>query len=143
MARAVQEGAEGVAGLDVVLKTVKETDMEDLTGADAIVIGSPTYFGGMSAEVKDLLDRSIRCYGKLIGKVGGAFSSSGSIGGGNETTILGILQALMIHGMVVQGVQKGDHYGPVSIREPDDAARAQCVAYGRMLGELTVKLFGP
>lgn len=52
-------------------------------------------------------------HGKLVGKVGGVFTSSGMIGGGNETTIMSILQGLLIHGMIVQGVQEGNHYGPV------------------------------
>ena len=95
-----------------------------------------------AAEVKELIDESVKHFGKLVGKVGGAFTSSGGIGGGNETTNLSLLQALLIHGMVVQGVQKGSHYGPVSVGAPDENAQDECVRYGKQVGELSVKLFG-
>ena len=78
----------------------------------------------------------------MKGKVGGAFSSSANIGGGNETTILDLLKALLIHGMVVQGMPNGDHYGPVAIGAPDDRAKAQCANFGRAMAELAVKLHG-
>jgi NAD(P)H dehydrogenase (quinone) len=105
-------------------------------------MGSPTYFGVMAAEVKKLVDESVKHFGKLVGKVGGVFTSSGGVGGGNETTNLSLLQALLIHGMVVQGVQKGSHYGPVSVGAPDKEAQDECLRYGKQVGELTVKLFG-
>jgi len=95
----------------------------------------------MAAEAKDLIDRSVKYFGKMIGKVGGAFTSSGGIGGGNETTIVSILQAWLIHGMVVQGFQKGSHYGPVAVGAPDDRAEEECLRYGRQVAELTKKLF--
>jgi multimeric flavodoxin WrbA len=63
--------------------------------------GSPTYYGTMAWELKKLLDESVKFHGKLRGKVGGAFTSSANVGGGNETTVLDILKALLIHGMVV------------------------------------------
>ena len=94
----------------------------------------------MATEVKELMDKSIQCYGKLTGKVGGAFTSSGMIGGGNETTIMSILQGLLIHGMIVQGVQKGNHYGPVSVGAPNEEVRDECVEYGKMIGTLVKRL---
>ncbi len=140
MAESIQEGVGALPDMDVVLKKVQDTTMEDLRSSDGIIIGSPTYFGVMATEVKDLLDRSIQCYGKLVGKVGGAFSSSGLIGGGNETTILSILQGLLIHGMIVQGVQKGNHYGPVSVGAPVEEICQECVRYGKMIGGLVKKV---
>jgi len=140
MAEKVRDGAESVEGTVVELKKVKETTLDDLLNADGVVLGSPTYFGVMAAEVKDLIDRSVKYFGKMVGKVGGAFTSSGGIGGGNETTIASILQAWLIHGMVVQGQQKGSHYGPVAVGAPDQRAEEECVVYGKMMAELTLRL---
>ncbi|HIJ17278.1 MAG TPA: flavodoxin family protein, partial [Thermoplasmata archaeon] len=107
-----------------------------------IIIGSPTYYGLPAAEVKSLLDKSVKHHGKLSGKVGGAFASSANIGGGNETTVLAILEALLIHGRTICGDSKGDHYGPVSIEKPDDRVEKVCVRYGKRVAALTKKLHG-
>ena len=90
--------------------------------------------------MKKLLDESVKFHGKLEGKVGGAFSSAAGIGGGNETTILSILEAMLIHGMVIQGAFSGDHYGPVAINKPDARAKKQCLALGRRMAKLAEKL---
>ncbi|MBI9087486.1 MAG: NAD(P)H-dependent oxidoreductase [Desulfobacterales bacterium] len=140
MAEAIRDGAVAVEGVEVILKKVQETTPDDMLSADGILMGSPTYFGTLAAEVKTLMDQSVRYFGKLNGKVGGAFTSSMAIGGGNETTLLSILQGLMIHGMVIQGVQKGNHYGPVSIKAPDEAAQTECNQYGRLVAELVLRL---
>jgi len=139
MARLVARGAQE-AGAQVDVKKVGETSAEELLNYDGIIAGSPTYYGQMSAPLKGLFDDSVKFHGKLAGKVGGAFSSSANIGGGNETTILGILQCMLIHGMVVQGTSAGDHYGPVAIGAPDDRAGEQCVSLGRRVAELVQKL---
>jgi NAD(P)H dehydrogenase (quinone) len=127
-------------GLQTDCKTVSDVKANDLLGYDAIVIGSPTYYGNMAAPVKELIDEAVTFHGKLDGKIGAAFSSSANIGGGNETTIMGIIEAMMIAGMVVQGDPKGDHYGPVSIGKPDDRVRRQCERRGRRIAELTKKM---
>ena len=141
MARLIEKGAKS-AGIGVDTKDVKEVTPSHLLRYECIVIGSPTYYGLMSAEVKSLLDKSVRYHGRLASKVGGAFSSSYNVGGGNETTVMAILQALLIHGMVVCGDPEGDHYGPVSIEKPDKRAEAICVRYGKRLAELTERLHG-
>ena len=128
-------------GVEVDLKTVENTSPADLLGYDCIVLGSPTYYGTMAWELKKLLDESVKFHGKLRGKVGGAFTSSANIGGGNETTVLVILQALLIHGMVVQGDHRFDHYGPVSIGRPDRRSLDCCEAHAKNLAALTKKLF--
>ena len=142
LAEAVAEGARRVAGVTVDVKAVHQVPAEELADYDAIVIGSPTYYGTMAGPIKQLLDESVALHGKLKGKVGGAFASSGNIAGGGETTILSILQGLLIHGMVVQGSPKGDHYGPVAIGQADDRARTEARDHGKMLAELAVKLHG-
>jgi NAD(P)H dehydrogenase (quinone) len=142
MAEAVAGAAGKVEGVQVDCMPVGEVGPGDLVEYDAIVLGSPTYYGTMAAEVKKLLDESVAFHGRLEGKVGGAFSSSANIGGGNETTVLDLLKALLIHGMVVQGTSSGDHYGPVAIGEPDDRARKECAKLGRSVAALAVKLHG-
>jgi NAD(P)H dehydrogenase (quinone) len=128
-------------GLEVELKKVKDIALSDLLLHDCLVFGSPTYYGSMAADLKRLLDESVKVHGRLKGKVGGAFASSANVGGGNETTVLDILKALLIHGMVVKGDHKGDHYGPVSIGRPDKRALDCCQSYARGLAALTKKLF--
>lgn len=142
MAELVAEGASAVEGVDVALKPVGDVGVDSLEGYDAIVMGSPTYYGLPAASIKRLLDESVALHGSLEGKVGGAFASSANIGGGNETTILAILHALLIHGMVVRGTSAGDHYGPVAIGRPDSRAEEQCKAYGKRVAELTRRLHG-
>jgi NAD(P)H dehydrogenase (quinone) len=140
MAESIRNGVDSLEDVEVELKKVQDTTIEDLRSADGIIIGSPTYFGVMATEVKKLMDKSIQCYGKLAGKVGGAFTSSGMIGGGNETTIMSILQGFLIHGMIVQGVQKGNHYGPVSVGAPNQEVHDECVQYGKMIGALVKRV---
>jgi len=141
MAEVIAESmtSEGVA---TKCKSVADTTIDDLMAADAIAIGSPTYYGHMAAPIAELLDESVSKHGKLDGKIGAAFSSSANIGGGNETTILNIAHALLIHGMIVQGDPLGDHYGPVSIGKPDDKVIEQCQRRGKRIAELTMKHFG-
>ncbi len=131
----------GAEGLEVDLKKVQDTAAADLPGYDCLVLGSPTYYGSMAAELKKLLDESVKFHGKLRGKVGGAFTSSANIGGGNETTVLDLLHALLIHGMIVRGDHRYDHYGPGAIGRPDRRAFACAEAHARNLAALTKKLF--
>ena len=140
--------AEAIAGgiasaeVSVTATEVGKAKIDDLATADAVVLGSPTYYGTMAAEMKAFIDGSVKLHGTLAGKVGGAFSTSGMLGGGNETTIVALLEALLIHGMVVLGNAKIAHYGPVAVGAPDKRALEECAAYGKRLGELTQKLFG-
>lgn len=129
------------AGLNTECKSVENVKADDLPAYDAIAIGSPTYYGQMAGPIKGLIDELVRKHGQLDGKVGAAFTSSANIGGGNETTIMGILEGMLIAGMVVQGDASGDHYGPVSIGKPDDRVEQQCRRRGARIVELTKKLF--
>jgi len=139
MAQAIAEGI-SKEGEQADLKNVLETKPEELQKYDAILIGSPTYYGSMSAEIKKLLDDSVKFHGKLDGKVGAAFSSSINIGGGNETTILDILNAMLIHGMIIQGDPYGDHYGAVSIGDPDQRSHKQCLRLASRVAKLMRRL---
>ena len=133
-------GAMNDSGLPTECKSVDKVKADDLLGYDAIVVGSPTYYGHMAGPIKELIDETVAFHGKLDGKVGAAFSSAANIGGGNETTIMGIIEAMLIAGLIVQGDPKGDHYGPVSIGKPDDRVKQQCQRRGRRIAELTKKL---
>ena len=130
------------AELSTKCKSVEDVKIDELMEADAIVVGSPCYYGHMAGVLATFFDDSVRKHGKLDGKVGAAFGSSANIGGGNETTVNGINNTLLIHGMVVQGDPQGDHYGPVSIGKPDDRVEKQCTRRGLRFAELTKKLFG-
>ncbi|HBG28458.1 MAG: hypothetical protein A2Y10_10835 [Planctomycetes bacterium GWF2_41_51] len=129
------------SSLPTECKAVEKTIVDDLLEADAIVIGSPTYYGQMAAPIMQLLTDSVTKHGSLAGKIGGAFASSANIGGGNETTIMGILEAMLIHGMIVPGEAMGDHYGPVSINKPDERVETQCKRAGKKIADLTKILF--
>ena len=139
MARLVAEGVRS-EGVDVECKKVADTTLDDLLAADGIILGSPTYYGTMAAEMKKLLDDSVKYHGKLDGKVGAAFSSSGGVAGGNETTIMEMLKALLIHGMVIQGDPSGDHYGPVAVGKPDSRSSAECKRRGVRVAKLVKRL---
>ncbi|MDD3725926.1 MAG: NAD(P)H-dependent oxidoreductase [Candidatus Ratteibacteria bacterium] len=127
--------------VDVEVKDVEGAGIEDMLAADGIIIGSPTYYGTMAAPVKEFLDKSVAIHGKLDGKIGAAFSSSANIGGGNETTITDILNALLIHGMVIQGDPLGGHYGVVSIGTPDTRVERECRRLGQRVAKLVKKLY--
>jgi len=135
MAGSVAEGIKN-EGMEVVIKEAKDVDAAELLKYDAIAIGSPTYYGSMASEIKNLLDESVKFHGKLDGKVGAAFASSANVGGGNETTILDILDAMLIHGMIIQGDPQGDHYGAVAIGAPDSRATKQCIRLGSRVAKL-------
>jgi len=142
MAEIIAGAAREVRGVEVTLRPVGELSADDLLEFDGIVIGSPVYYGSMAAEVKRLIDESVVHHGKLAGKVGGAFASSGGPGGGNETTVLDIVKALLIHGMVVRGDPEGDHYGPIAVGAPDERSRKECVRFGRRTAEFLKQIFG-
>ncbi|HBQ28187.1 flavodoxin [Mesotoga sp. SC_3PWM13N19] len=139
MAKAI---ASGVKEAKAEVKKVSDVSLKDLEQADAIVLGSPTHFGTMSEEMKKLINNSVKIRGKLENKMGAAFTSSGAISGGNETTLISLLQAMLIHGMIVVGdpIKVGGHYGVVAIGKPDKEVLEACKALGGRVGELAVKI---
>lgn len=139
MAEAIEEAIKQ-EGLEVVNKSVEEIKVEEFLDYDGIILGSPTYYGTLAWPIKKLLDESVKFHGKLAGKVGAAFSSSANIGGGNETTILSILEGFLIHGMIVQGEAMGDHYGPVGINKPDERTLKGCKKLAKTVANLVKQL---
>ncbi|OGS96238.1 MAG: NAD(P)H:quinone oxidoreductase, type IV [Gallionellales bacterium RIFCSPLOWO2_02_FULL_57_47] len=126
MAQAVAEGVRQVEGADAVVKRVPETIPEDkaraigvkldqpapiatvdeLANYDAIIFGTPTRFGNMTAQMRNFLDQTggLWMKGSLIGKVGSVFTSSATQHGGQESTILSFHTTLLHQGMVIVGV---------------------------------------
>jgi NAD(P)H dehydrogenase (quinone) len=126
MAHAVAEGARSVAGAEVDVKRVPELVPEDvarkagmkveqpapvatvpeLAGYDAIIFGTPTRFGNMTAQMRNFLDQtgSLWVTGALVGKVASVFASTGTQHGGQETTITSFHHTLMHQGMIIVGL---------------------------------------
>jgi len=136
--------AEGVreSGAEPMVKDVGKAKVDELLEVDGVIIGSPTYYGTMAAEIKKFIDDSVKHHGKLVGKVGGAFASSGGLAGGNETTVLDVVKALLIHGMIIPGNVEGDHYGAVAVGAPDKRSAEQCRILGKIVGSLCIRLAG-
>ncbi len=141
MAENVAEGiSDSEIEVEVDLKSIENVDVDSLLDYDGIVLGSPTYYGTPAAEIEEFIDKSIAHHGDLEGMIGGAFSSSANTAGGNETTILSLLQNLLVHGMIIQGMPDGDHYGPVVVGNPKKDELQQCKRYGRRIAELVEKI---
>jgi NAD(P)H dehydrogenase (quinone) len=184
MAQLVAEGVREVAGAEPVIRKVPElipqsvidgrADMkagqelqkdvplvnaDDFRRAGAIALGTPTRFGNVSAQLKNQIDQltSLWLKGELEGKPAGVFVSTGSLHGGQETTILTLMAPLIHLGFVIVGVPYsvqelfttqggGSPYGPGHVaggdnkREIDAQEAAICRALGRRLAEIGMKL---
>jgi NAD(P)H dehydrogenase (quinone) len=141
MAEFIARGAGEVEGVAARTKSAEETTTTDLERAQGIIIGSPVYYGSMAAPVKQLFDRSVKVHKRLKGKVGAAFASAGSPSGGGETTVLDILKAMLIHGMIVKGDPGGFPYGPVAVGAPCERVEEECLELGRRVSQLCLRLF--
>lgn len=139
MAHAVSEGVEN-EGIDVEVKRVDEAPIDDLPMVDGVILGSPVYYGLPTAKMKQYIDESVKYHGKLDGKVGGAFASAGGSHTGAETTIIALNEALLIHGMVVQGTSGSNHYGAASVGAPDENDKENCRKLGARVARLVKKL---
>ncbi len=184
LALAEAEGAREVEGVDVKIYQVEEllppniieamhateakkkfahvpiATLDDLAQADAIIFGTPTRFGMMSAQMKEFLDSTgpLFAKGTLSGKIGSVFTSTQTQHGGQESTILNFHTVLLHHGMIVVGVpytvpelsemkeiSGGSPYGASTITGTDrpisenelKIARAQ----GKRVAEIAKKLF--
>src|SRR4030095_1070548 len=122
MAQGVADGARTVAGTTVILKRVGEVAATDLTSSDALIVGSPVYFGNMSGEVKTFFDNWTFKFDlfrerKMRNKVGAAFATGAAVSSGKEFTILGIHAAMLINQMIV--VSGGGGFGASATTGPD------------------------
>ncbi len=122
MARQIARGVESVTGAEAVLRTVPEVStvceqvadsipdngapyvsLQDLQSCDGLALGSPTHFGNMAAPLKYFIDTTVPLWfaGSLSGKPAGVFTSTGSMHGGHESTLLSMMLPLMHHGMLL------------------------------------------
>jgi NAD(P)H dehydrogenase (quinone) len=113
LAAEIARGVESVQDIDALMKSVSEVTKEDFLDSDAVIAGSPVYFGSMSAELKKVFDDFIGTRRKMENKIGAAFATSGHPTGGKETTLISIIQAFLIYGMIVVGdpMSASGHYG--------------------------------
>lgn len=179
MAKLVAEGVSQIAGAEPVIRTVPElipqsivdsnpemkkgkemqkevstVTLDDFRQAGAIAFGTPTRFGNVSSQLKNQIDQlsSLWLKGDLEGKPAGVFVSTGSLHGGQETTILTLMAPLLHLGMILVGVPYsvqelfttqggGSPYGPGHVsggdnnRDIDQQEAAICRALGRRLAE--------
>jgi NAD(P)H dehydrogenase (quinone) len=184
MAHLVAEGAKNVQGVEPVIRRVPElipsgviesrpdmkagaekqrdvpfVTLDDFRAAGAIAFGTPTRFGNVSAQLKNQIDQLTPLWlkGELEGKAAGAFTSTGSLHGGQETTIFTLMAPLLHLGFILVGVPYstqelfttqggGSSYGPGHVAGPDsqrpiDSQEAAiCRALGKRLGEVGSKL---
>jgi len=145
LAHAIGDGALSVADTQVLLHRPPEVTVDQMVAADAIVLGSPNWHG-MTADLKGVIDLTGAIWeqGKLVGKVGAAFTSGWSRSGGQEFTLLTLLHTLLAHGMLVVGlpwskrmVKSGSYYGPTAVGGPTEDDLAQARALGRRVAHYT------
>ncbi|MBS3767826.1 MAG: NAD(P)H-dependent oxidoreductase [Candidatus Cloacimonetes bacterium] len=138
----IAKGVESIKDVKVVVKTCEEVQKEDFIKSEGVIVGSPVYFGTMAAEVKKVLDDFIGTRRKMEDKVGAAFATSAHHTGGKETTILSILEGLLIYGMIVVGdpLSSGGHYGAAFAGEMTDKSQKEAQALGARVASLVKKL---
>ena len=139
LAEAIAEGVGQVDGVEAVLRHTRDVVKDDFVAADGLIVGSPVYFGTMAAQLKLVLDEFVGVRKKMENKVGAAFSTAGDASGGKETTMMSIIQALLIYGMIIVGdpMSATGHYGTACVGAPDDAVRQNGQRLGRRVAELT------
>lgn len=178
MAKLIARGVDSVDGIKARIRTVPKVstnceatepdvpqsgapyaELKDLEECIGLALGSPTRFGNMAAPMKYFLDGTIGQWlkGSLIGKPAAVFTSTGSMHGGNETTLITMMLPLMHHGMVMVGLpysepelsatsSGGTPYGASHIggtaddRPITDDERKLCIALGKRLAQTALKL---
>lgn len=142
LADIIAQGVEEVDGAKAIVKSTGEVSKDDFTGSAGIIAGSPVYFGVMAADLKRVFDEFVGVRKKMEGKVGAAFATSGDATGGKETTMMSIMQALLIYGMVVVGdpMSATGHYGVACVGAPDQKTTENAIKLGRRVAELAKKL---
>jgi NAD(P)H dehydrogenase (quinone) len=177
MAMHVARGVESVAGVEARIRTVPAVSpnthasepvvpesgapyatLDDLKECDGLALGSPTRFGNMAAPMKHFLDTtsSLWLSGALVNKPAAVFSSTSSMHGGQETTLLSMMMPLFHLGFIVLGIpyteadlnttkSGGTPYGATHVTGTDSRPLTEeeqrlCFAAGKRLAEVTVKL---
>lgn len=136
MAKQIARGVESVENAEAILRTVPDVSpicektaeripldgavyasLEDLKTCDGLVLGSPTHFGNMASPLKYFLDQTTPLWlsGSLIGKPAAVFTSTNSLHGGQESTLLSMMLPLLHQGMMILGLP----YSEQALRETD------------------------
>lgn len=133
LAEAIVEGVDQVEGVTGVIKSASEVSKEDFLSSDGIIAGSPVYFGTMASELKTVFDKFVGIRRQMEDKVGAAFATSADPSGGKETTIMSIMQAMLINGMIIVGdpLDATGHYGVACTGAPD----SKTIQHARKLGK--------
>ncbi len=129
MAQQIARGVESNEGVEAILRTVPEIStvceqtenlipekgapyatLEDLKSCDGLALGSPTHFGNMAGALKHFIDKTTEIWfpGTLSGKPAGVFTSTGSMHGGQESTLLSMMLPLMHHGMLIMSIPSNE-----------------------------------
>ena len=142
LAQEVAQGVREVDGVECVVKLAGEVTKEDFLAADGVIAGSPVYFGTMAAPLKDLFDRLVVVRKSMGDKVGAAFATGGDPSGGKETTLISIIQALLIYGMIVVGdpLDASGHYGVACAGSPDEKTVVNARKLGKRVASLVAQL---
>ena len=145
MAQGVADGVKAVSGANVIVKRVGEVAANDLLSSDAVIVGSPVYFGNMAGEVKTFFDNWTLKFDffrerKMRNKIGAAFATGGSFSNGKEITIISIFAAMFINQMIV--VSGGGGFGATATTGPDspgidDKELAEARELGKRVAEVT------
>jgi NAD(P)H dehydrogenase (quinone) len=142
LAEYVAGGANSVSGVKALLKNTAEVTKEDFVNSAGIIAGSPVYFGVMAWELKKIMDDFVGIRKKMENKIGAAFATSGDPSGGKETTMMSIIQALLIYGMIIVGdpLSATGHYGVACVGAPDDRAADHARKLGKRVAQLCLKI---
>lgn len=132
MAEAIAKGCKRVEGAEVILKRVENATNRDLLDADAIILGSPSYFRLPAWPIKKFIDESIEVYGKLKGKVGAVFSSAGGEKGAKKC-IQSLKEMLEEHGMKI--IEESVY----AIESPDEKEIKTCEKFGETIARVLVE----
>jgi NAD(P)H dehydrogenase (quinone) len=142
LAEAILKGVESVDGIEGVLKHTDDVTKEDFVSSDGIIAGSPVYFGVMAAQLKKIFDEFVGVRKKMEGKIGAAFATSADPSGGKETTMMSIIQVMLIYGMVIVGdpMAATGHFGTACVGAPDSGSLENGMKLGQRVAELAKKL---
>lgn len=144
LAKQIARGVERVEGVKALLKHTREVTKDDFLESSGVIAGSPVYFGVMAADLKRVFDEFVGTRKRMEDKVGAAFATSGDPSGGKETTIMSIIQALLIYGMIIVGdpMSATGHYGVSCAGAPDERTEQIAIKLGQRVAELAKKLHG-
>jgi NAD(P)H dehydrogenase (quinone) len=142
LAEEIARGVGEVEGVACIVKSAADVTKDDFVAADGIIAGSPVYFGTMAAELKEIFEKFIGVRKKMGGKIGAAFATSGDPSGGKETTLMSIIQAFLIYGMIIVGdpLDATGHYGVSCVGSPDKDASMNAALLGNRVAALVKKL---